>query len=260
MEVINGEWIMSGIDWEAEGCVHSAEELLKVVDKVGFLPLFANKVPGFSVESMTDPSCWWCGRPEVDPWEWRVVLTRTGKVAYGKFFGNKAGFVSKKWFPDFANYRRDGYDFDARFDDGKAERREKMIMDLFIPSSGEFENLGDVKKSELAKYGCAEVLFTNDMRNKAGFGTNGEHGFEATLAKLQMKAYLVTQDFQMRVNKKGETFGWAIAKMTLPEYLWGYDFVTKKYCDAPEESFARIVKQVQKHFDAPEADIRKVLK
>ncbi len=260
MEVINGEWIMSGIDWDAKGCIHSAEELLKVIDKIGFLPLFSNKVPGFSVENMTDPGCWWCGRPEVDPWEWRVALSRTGKVAYGKFFGNKAGFVSKKWFPDFANYRRDGYDFDARYDDGKAERREKMIMDLFIPADGEFENLGDVKKSELEKHGCAEVLFTNDIRNKAGFGTNGEHGFEATLAKLQMMAYLVTRDFQMRVNKKGETFGWAIAQMTPPEYLWGYDFVTSRYTDKPKESFDKIVKQVKKHFDAPESEIRKVLK
>ncbi len=29
-------------------------------------------------------------------------------------------YVSAKWFPDFANYRRDGYDFDARFEDGLA--------------------------------------------------------------------------------------------------------------------------------------------
>lgn len=26
--------------------------------------------------------------------------------------------ISPKWFPDFANFRRQGYDFDARYDDG----------------------------------------------------------------------------------------------------------------------------------------------
>ena len=37
MEVINGEWIMEGLDWDDEGCVHSAGEHLEVVEKVGFL-------------------------------------------------------------------------------------------------------------------------------------------------------------------------------------------------------------------------------
>ena len=30
-------------------------------------------------------------------------------------FGKKAGFIRLKLWPDFCNYRRDGYDFDARF-------------------------------------------------------------------------------------------------------------------------------------------------
>ena len=120
MEVIDGIWYMQGVDGDDPSCVHSADELLKVIEKVGFLPLFSNEVDGFSVENMTEAECWWCGDAEIDPWEWRGVLARTGKVAYGKFFRNKAGFVSKKWFPEFANYRRDGYDFDSRYEDGKA--------------------------------------------------------------------------------------------------------------------------------------------
>ena len=94
---------MEGLDGDDPSCIHSAEELLKVINKAGFLPLFSNDVPGFSVENMTDPTCWWCGDPKIDPWEWRAILARTGEVAYGKFFRNKAGYVSKKWFPDFAN-------------------------------------------------------------------------------------------------------------------------------------------------------------
>ena len=120
MQVINGQWIMEGLDWNDEGCVRSSDELLKIIEKVGFMPLFGNAIPGFSVESMTDADYWWTGDERYDPWEWRMVLTRTGKVAYGKFFGNKAGFVSKKWFPYFANYRRNGYDFDSSYEDGTA--------------------------------------------------------------------------------------------------------------------------------------------
>ena len=53
-----------------------------------------------------------------DPWIWRTVAAGSGEVAYGKLFDNKAGFVSLEWLPVFANWRRDGYDFDARWDDG----------------------------------------------------------------------------------------------------------------------------------------------
>jgi len=253
MEVINGEWIMDGLDWSEEGCVHSSDELLEVIEEIGFLPLFSNSVSGFSVESRTDPSYWWTGDASVDPWEWRITLARTGKVAYGKFFGNKAGFISKKWFPDFANYRRDGYDFDARFDDGLAGRREKLIMDLFIP---EGQDLDQVKKSQLEKNGCAEVLFTNEMKEKAGFGKSGEKNFEGTLAKLQMQSYLVAKDFRPRLNKQGEEYGWPIAVMTLPEYLWGYDFVTKKYSESPEKSHRRIVQHISKCLGVEESRIK----
>ena len=58
-------------------------------------------------------------------------MARSGKVAYGKFFGKKACFVSKVWFPHFANWRRDGYDFDSRWEDELAPMRQKRIMDCF---------------------------------------------------------------------------------------------------------------------------------
>ena len=248
MEVINGEWFLDGVDGNDPACVHNADELLEVIEKVGFLPLFSNEVPGFSVENMTDPYCWWCGDEEVDPWEWRAVLARTGKVAYGKFFGNKAGYVSKKWFPDFANYRREGYDFDSRYEDGKAGRREKLIMDLFWPKKGE---LWDA--TEEVSY------YSNEVKEKAGFGKGGEKGFDSTCAKLQMSSYLTVKDFRPRLNKKGESFGWSVAIYTLPEYLWGYKFVTKSYKDLPEDSYKKILRQVKKHFDCDEKLIRKCI-
>ena len=161
MYVLDGQWYMEGIEWDDEGCIHSSDELLSVIESVGFLPLFSSGVPGFSVEEMTDTSCWWSGDISVDPWEWRAVLARTGKVAYGKFYGGRAGFISKKWFPYFANYRRDGYDFDALYEDGKAGYREKLLMDLFVPSGVDMWN---VKTSSLEGMGLASSLYTNEMK------------------------------------------------------------------------------------------------
>ena len=246
MEVVNGQWIMDGLDWNDKGCIHTADELLDVIGEVGFMPLFSNHVPGFSVENMTDPSFWWCGDESKDPWEWRIVLTRTGKVAYGKFFGNKAGFVSKKWFPYFANYRRDGYDFDSRYEDGKVRHQEKLIMGLFEP---EGMDLWAIKKSSLSKYGCREALYTNEMKEMAGFGKDGFRNFDGVLTRLQMQTYLVTKDFKPRINKKGAEFGWPVAIMTPPEYLWGYKHVTSRYTESPEESYRKITQQLSRFYD-----------
>ena len=58
-------------------------------------------------------------------------------VLYGKFFAKKAGFISKKWLPVFANYRRDGYDFDALFEDEKAPIKHKNIMKQLYPEAAD---------------------------------------------------------------------------------------------------------------------------
>ena len=175
MEEINGKWIMSGVDWRDPGCIHSAEELSAYIEEVGFLPLFACEIPGFSVEEHTDPKYWWSENAKRDPWAWRTVIAREGKIAYGKFFERKAGFISKKWFPYFANFRRDGYDFDALWEDGKASLRQKKIMDLFEEDTR---------------------LFSFEIKEKAGFGKGGEKGFEGTLSSLQMQGYLCMRDFK----------------------------------------------------------------
>ena len=102
-------------------------------------------------------------------------------------------------------------------------------------------------------------MYSNELKEKAGFGKGGEKGFDGTCAKLQMASYLTVKDFRPRLNKRGEEYGWAVAVYTLPEYLWGYDFVTKRYKESPAESYKKIVAQVKKHFDSDEKSIKKVV-
>ena len=108
-------------------------------------------------------------------------IARSGRVAYGKFFDRKAGFISEEWLPYFVNYRRDGYDFDALWEDGKASARQKKIMDLFAE---EFED---------------EEYFSNELKQKSGFGKNGDKGFEGIITGLQMQIYLCVRDFRQRM-------------------------------------------------------------
>ncbi len=227
MEYVNGTWIMYGVEWEDPGCLHTVQDAIKYINETGFLPLFKNDIPGFSLEERTVPGYWWCDDIKVDPWKWREIIARSGEIAYGKFFGKKAGFISKEWLPYFANYRRDGYDFDALWDDEKASRRQKKIMDLFEVD---------------------DEIFSNEIKTRAGFGKGGEKGFEGTLTDLQIMTYLTVRDFSQRKNKKGESYGWPIAVYSKPESIWGYKHVTSRYKEDPAESKKAIVQRIEEIF------------
>ena len=68
MDTIDGVWIMKGCRRTDKDCLHSPEDLLDLVREVGFLPLFSNSIPGFSVGGHTPASDWWQDDPATDPW------------------------------------------------------------------------------------------------------------------------------------------------------------------------------------------------
>lgn len=239
MEYTDGQWIMRGVSADDPYCVHTPEELIARVEEIGFLPLFRSGVPGFSVEECTQPQHWWSGNADCDPWEWRAVLARSKRVAYGKFFDKKAGFISLEWLPHFLNYRRDGYDFDARWDDEKASIRAKRLMDCFAGG---------------------EEHFSFELKELALFGKGGFPNFEGSVTELQMQCYLTVSDFRQRRNKHGEPYGWSIAVYDTPEALWGERIADYADRCSPEESFAAILAQGEKYFPGTEAAMRKCLR
>ena len=246
MENENGEWIMRGMDWNDPYRIRTWKELVKWIKEVGFLPLFANEVKGFSAEEHVSPNFWWTGDREQDPWEWREIIAASHEVAYGKFFGKKAGFISLEWLPYFANSRRSGYDFDARWEDGRASRREKKIMDFFI---GEDED-GDSLFKEI------QILST-DLKKQAGFGKGGEKNYQGIITQLQMETYLVISDFRRRENKRGEEYGMAVSILLPPESIWGYDTVTAAYSESPKKSWERQINRVKELY--PDADDQSII-
>lgn len=228
--------------------IHNVEKLEDLINEIGFLPLFTSSIPGFSVEDHTDPTSWWTGDEITDPWEWRVSASRRGNIAYGKFFDNKAGFISKAWIPVFANYRRDGYDFDARWDDELASHRQKKIMDLFMDDEDGSSNNAD------------KELFSFEIKQQAGFGKDGEKNFEGTLTSLEMEFYLVCRDFRKRKSKKGQLYGWDIAVLSTPEHVFGEKLVKADYEKDPKDSLDQIVSRVKECCPAAEEhDILKLV-
>ncbi|MBQ7541344.1 MAG: hypothetical protein IJT44_03520 [Clostridia bacterium] len=233
------EWILFGAQADDPCRLKTADALTAYVDEIGFLPLFRNAIPGFSVEERTLAYDWWCGDARRDPWEWRRILASRGEVAYGKFFDGKAGFISKAWLPYFSNARRDGYDFDALWDEGKAPIRQKKIMDCFAHG---------------------EELFSHETRRTAGFGKDGEKNFEGTVTALQMQLYLVIRDFRQKVSRAGNPYGWHLAVYTMPETIWGYDLLASAYGEKPAASRERIFRHMRDVYPiASEEALRKML-
>lgn len=222
-------WIMSGLEWDDPERIRSWRELTAYVDQVGFLPLFRNEIRGFSAEEQVSSLFWWTGDPEQDPWVWRELIAADHQVAYGKFFDKKAGFISLKWFPYFANARRNGYDFDARWEDGLVNRREKSIMDKLTDKDSD----GDMTFPD-------RQILSTELKKKAGFGKNGEKNYPGIITGLQMQTYLVITDFRRRVNKKGAPYGMPVSILQPPEAVWGYETITSAYQEEPAESWQRI--------------------
>ena len=205
--------------------IASCRELKALVGEIGFIPLFENEIRGFSVMDITSRRYWWTGDEERDPWMWRMVLSEDPAVAYGKIFGDRAGFVSRKWFPVFASYRRDGYDFDARYEDGRASHRCRKIMALFE------------KQAAIPSY---------VIKARAGFSKDGEKGFEGALTLLQMQTYITVRSFTQKQSRAGEYYGWHVAVYSTSEDKFGHEQMTRAYGLGAAGAREKLVKQLMK--------------
>ena len=234
----DGEWVMEGLDARDPKRIKNMDELYEYVDTVGFLPLFRSHVDGFSLEELTASAAWWSGTDE-DPWLWRETAAAGGKVVYGKFFGGKAGFISREWFPYFASYRRDGYDFDTLYETGMATRKSKLLMDALEG------------QTSLPSY---------QLKQLAGFTRGGEKGFTGAITTLMMQTYVVICGFERRLNRAGEEYGWPVTNYCTAESRFGADLVRSQYGLTREEALEKMLGQLRHLYpDAEEHTLRKQL-
>ena len=204
------------------------DDLIEAIHTYGFLPFFTNSIEGFSIEEHIDPDCWWhSDSGEWEAWDWKGPVIRGTGCAYGKFFEKKACYISPEWFPDFANYRRDGYDFDARWDDGLASVRDRRLYELVDGNapiiSRELKRLGDYRKG-------------------------GEKGFDTVMNRLQAQCYVLISDFVYMTDKHGNPYGWGVAEYSTPERLMGSEFTDRVYARQPKESYERILSHFKSLF------------
>ena len=92
-----------------------------------------------------------------------MEVARRGALAYGKLFAKKTGLSSRDWYSDLANYRRNGYDLDSRYEDGLTGCLEKCIVGVVLREG--------------------PTLF-KDLKRLAGFGGDGLKSFDTVTTGL----------------------------------------------------------------------------
>lgn len=202
--------------------LRSAVDLAALVDEIGFLPLFQCGIPGFSVDECTPAELWF--QDGVDgPWEWKGPVIEQSGCAYGKLLRSKAAFVSREWYPELANWRRRGLDFDERYALGALSNDEKKVCDALR---------------------TRRAIPSKELRRQVGFAKSSR--FDAVLTRLQMQCYVTTVDFYYEHDSSGRPYGWGVARYAAPEIHMGDDFCDLVYDCPPEESHRRILAHLQK--------------
>ena len=226
--------------------VNTRQDLINAIQEYGIVPYFSTSIAGFSLEEHCPPAVLFNDSSE-NTWEWKGPVIQATGCAYGKFFEKKAAYVRRDMFLDLANYRRDGYDFDARWDDGLARFQDKQLFGLIEAN--------------------APVL-SKVLRKSGGYAysgrwqkTEGLKGFDATITRLQEQCYVIISNFVYTTDKNGNRRGWGVAEYSTPEAWMGEAFTEHVYQRMPDESYQRLLSHIHGLFPkASEKELKKLIK
>ena len=215
--------------------IRTMEDLCGAVRRFGIVPLFRNRIPGFSVEEHVDPSVWFADSEGV--WEWKGPVIRATGCAYGRVLFGQTAFVMLEWYRALANARRDGYDFDARYEDGLAPYPDRVLYELLEEH---------------------EPVISKRLKEAGDYRKGGRKGFDSSMNRLQHQCYVLISDFVYLSDRYGRPYGWGLAEYSTPERRFGTEFSDRVYGEEPEESRERVVRHLAGLF--PEADEQELRK
>lgn len=245
--------------------IERQEQLEALIQEWGFLPFFRNTIPGFSIEELTPPELLFGDEMENGPWQWKGPIIANWQSAYGKFFQKKAGYVSLEWLPDFMNWRRSLYPL------RKETKDARHIREVLV----ENESMLSKQLKVASGFTLSRKRQTFNPKSPTEPIVNAKNGmaFDAQIAQLQMGTHVCIADFEYLISKKGEPYGWGVARYCTPEAMYPDLFSPAESCQGgaelaidrqltgnrtPRQSRQRIISHLQSLF--PDVDVRKIEK
>ena len=214
--------------------------------ELGFLPFFRCGIPGFSIEEMIAREYWFTD--EEGAWEWKGPIIREGHCAYGKFFNRKAGFVSRAWLPDWINYRRSR---PLVPNEDTAALDDVVMQAILAEGSATIQEL-----RRLLGFARGRKRRTAPAPGSEEYPEEEKIALDPILTRLQMEARLVIADFEYAVDRRGNPYGWGMARYAAPETLYG----PLSAEGTPAESFERLRDHFRRMFpEEPESRLRKLI-
>ena len=192
--------------------IERQEQIEQLIREWGFLPFFKNGISGFSIEEMTPPELLFGDDFPNGPWGWKGPIIANWESAYGKFFKGKAGFVSLEWLPDFMNWRR------SRLPLKKQDKDARHIYDVLVENESMLSR--QLKKASGFTLSRKRKTFNpDDPTNPVENPRNGM-AFDSLIAGLEMGTHVCIADFEYLISKKGEPYGWGLARYCTPEAMY----------------------------------------
>ena len=173
-----------------KGLIANAGMMADTIRRLGIVPFFIISIPGYSIQELTRPGCWFDGDEDpLGPWDWKIDCIRDGDIAYGKFLcGGKASFATVLWYRELMNVRR------ARL---RPDTNGERIL------------------------ACLEERGTITIREVRGLLGVKKSAADAAIARLQHQCRVVTGDISRVYRGQQMNYnGWQVASFCTPESLF----------------------------------------
>jgi len=209
--------------------IDSPERMIEAIRYYGILPFFKGAVPGWSVEEMTPPESWFTSSEELGPWDWKIEVVREGDIAYGKYLGGKAAFMTVDYYRHLMNWRRSLPKYKVaeggRFAD---KTRSGILMKHLSPAAlaAVRENgAADMKqiRAAVTKAVTPSLLRALGGAYKANLQPVVKKSITDSVVQfLEMGTWTVVGDFtRVYRGPNLEYSGWQRASFTTPDELFG---------------------------------------
>ncbi len=209
--------------------IDSPERMIEAIRHFGILPFFKGAVPGWSVEEMTPPECWFTSSEELGPWDWKIEVVREGDIAYGKYLGGKAAFMTSDYYRHLMNWRRSLPKYKVAEGGRYADKtRSGILMKQLSPAALTAVRENGEADTKTIRAAVTQAVTPSLLRALGGsYKANLQPVVKKSITDsvigfLEMGTWIVVGDFT-RVYRGAnlEYCGWQRASFTTPDELFG---------------------------------------